>query len=580
MPLHAAEGGADTRHLKQIPPTDTVRRAIRQQVAAAREEWLPGQPLSRDEMERRARAVLAALDLPEGFLGWTMVALASGFWHEQVCAVPHARRLLLLPHCLRKAEVCPARCDAEGLLCQDCGACDLTELRALGEQLGYRVLIAEGSPVVLQLILSGEVDAIVGVACLDALEKTLDKVLLAGIPCMAAPLLGNGCVDTIAETAWVRELIGAPHRPAAARHGSYLHLLRAAANLCRPERFTALLPAAPHRKESDGARFAELAGWTAELATDFLAAGGKYSRPFVTLAAYDAMTGRHGSASDGAAYLATLPDAVLRVALAMEVFHKASLVHDDIEDDDPYRYGRPTLHRQHGTAAAINAGDWLIGLGYRLVCSATETIGGEAVAEILSDLASAHTRLCEGQGAELAWRQAGRPPLSSLDVLRIYTLKTSPAFEAAILAGLRMAGPIDRWREPIARFSRQLGAAYQIVNDLEDQQAAGHNKRQSDTDLLAGRPTILLALAAEALPDHDRQRLEHLWSDEADPTKRRREADLLFRRAGVRRTAAQLVGKQRRRTLEIAAEIDDGNLRDLLVLLVDLILGRTETPAA
>ena len=52
-------------------------------------------------------------------------------------------------------------------------------------------------------------------------------------------------------------------------------------------------------------------------------------------------------------------------ALAMEVFHKASLVHDDIQDNDPYRYGQETLHRRYGVGTAINVGDYLIGMGYR-----------------------------------------------------------------------------------------------------------------------------------------------------------------------------------------------------------------------
>ena len=85
---------------------------------------------------------------------------------------------------------------------------------------------------------------------------------------------------------------------------------------------------------------------TEAIARGFLAAGGKHSRPFITLAVYDALTGGAGTLADGAEHVARLPDAVKRIALAIEVFHKASLVHDDIEDDDWFRYGRPALHRQ------------------------------------------------------------------------------------------------------------------------------------------------------------------------------------------------------------------------------------------
>ena len=99
-----------------------------------------------------------------------------------------------------------------------------------------------------------------------------------------------------------------------------------------------------------------------------------------------------------------MPDAVKRTALAIEAFHKASLVHDDIEDDDTFRYGRETLHRQHGVSTAINVGDYLIGLGYRLVSRERKELGGDCAADILDRLADAHLKLSEGQGAELLWR--------------------------------------------------------------------------------------------------------------------------------------------------------------------------------
>ena len=105
--------------------------------------------------------------------------------------------------------------------------------------------------------------------------------------------------------------------------------------------------------------------------------------------------------------VAKLPDAVKRVALAIEVFHKASLVHDDIEDDDAFRYGRPALHREYGLPTAINVGDLhdrpgLPAGGRR----AKRALTSDVAADILALLSEAHIRLCEGQGAELAWRDA------------------------------------------------------------------------------------------------------------------------------------------------------------------------------
>src|SRR5213083_3749392 len=116
-----------------------------------------------------------------------MGVLATAFWREQVAAAPHSRRLFLLPHCLKHAEGCPADYDEFGLDCKKCGACSIADFRGKAEDLGYKVLVSEGTPIVLKIIVSGHVDAIVGVACLNVLEKAIDKILLAGIPCVAAP---------------------------------------------------------------------------------------------------------------------------------------------------------------------------------------------------------------------------------------------------------------------------------------------------------------------------------------------------------------------------------------------------------
>ena len=165
-------------------------------------------------METVARALLDDMGLGEGYVGWTMVVLATEFWHDQVAAVPPSRRLFLLPHCLKHAEGCPADYDDFGLDCKKCGACSIADFRSAAEDMGYKVLVAEGSPIVLKIIVSGYVDAIVGVACLNVLEKAIDKILLAGIPCMAVPLLSSDCRNTSVDEDWVSEMINIAARRA------------------------------------------------------------------------------------------------------------------------------------------------------------------------------------------------------------------------------------------------------------------------------------------------------------------------------------------------------------------------------
>ncbi len=562
-----------------MPGTKVVREQIRHQATALAANLDKSRALARHEMEAHARGLLAGLELPESHVGWTMVALASAFWHEQVAAVPYYRRLLLLPRCLRSEGVCPAEYNELGLLCENCGACDLTHLRFEAERKGYQVLIAEGSPAVMKIILGGHADALLGVACLDVLEKTLDKVLLAGIPCMAVPLLTNGCKGTSADEDWIHRLIDTPHRPATVRTRTYLHLMRCAAQMFEPQELQRLIPPArsgPSLAQSNGQGIEGLEpiACTEAVALDFLRAGGKHSRPFITLAVYDALRGAAATRADGARQIAGLPDAVKRIALAMEIFHKASLVHDDIEDGDPYRYGRPTLHCKYGTATAINVGDYLIGLGYRLAAAQRDVLPADVVADVVAQFAEAHTKLCEGQGAELVWRDARDKRLTPLDALKIYALKTAPAFEAALMVGIRLAGPAEPYRPSASRFARHLGVAYQILNDLDDWEEAQPNKRSGGSDVLGGRPTVLWALAWEGLGQKDRVELESLSSRSSKDEATLARAGELYQRAGAFRKAAALVSRHHQRARSAADQLQNEPLRCLMHFLADAILDR------
>lgn len=529
---------------KQTPASRAVREAIRQRAWQTAAGWDRTRTLSRLQIESAARRLLAELGEPVDYLGWTMVMLGSAFWQKQVAAVPVERRLLLLPHCFRAVEECRGRYTAQELVCQDCGACRLCFLRAEAKRLGYQVLIAEGTPIVVDMILHGRVDAILGVACLNSLERSLEKILQVGIPCMAVPLWESRCRDSQTDEDWVLEMLRTPYAPSAVQTETYLHLLRATTELFQPERLARLLPGQSHivptvpgregehppagmsqpsdatqpirsqraldAGSGDGALVWEM---TQRLAWDFLLRGGKHLRPFLTLAAYDAMTGAHAVQTNGRQAMETWPTAVWQLALAIEVFHKASLIHDDIEDDDPYRYGRPALHRQYGVPAALNVGDFLIGWGYRLAAEAARQLAPEAAADILAHLAQAHVRLSEGQGAELAWRQTDRKELTPLETLKIYSLKTAPAFEAALYVGLRMAGPVEQLQETLARYSRQLGVAFQIHNDLADWTENNANKRTQGADVLGARPTILWSLARQGLSAEDGGRLDQLLAE-------------------------------------------------------------------
>jgi len=568
-----------TSHLKLVPETKELRERLRADCRAVAAKLDKTRPLAKDEMETISRAILDKAGMPEGYVGWVMVVLTAEFWTDQVAATPPSRRLFLLPHCLKHAEGCPADYDEFGLDCRTCGACSIADFRTLAEDMGYKVLVAEGSPIVLKIILSGYVDAIVGVACLNVLEKAIDKILLAGIPCVAVPLLSSDCRNTSVDEDWVDALIRLEQEAPAVQTQSYVHLMRAASAMFEPDELDRLAP-----RQRGGMRLAELNGEgigaldpvaaTEAIAYDFLACGGKHSRPFITLAVYDALTGGQATQAGGAEHLAELPDAIRRTAMSIETFHKASLVHDDIEDDDRFRYGEPTLHNKFGMATAINVGDYLIGLGYRLVSRESKALGPDVAADILDRLASAHMKLTEGQGAELLWRDSLNKRLKPIDALKIYALKTAPAFEAAAYCGVRLAGPADEYVEPISRFARNLGIAFQMINDLKDWQGDDNNKLTAAGDVLGGRPTVLWALALEGLDAAGTVELEALVSDDRLDKVGVARVRELYEQADVFKKVERLIDKYQQRAEEVADEIQPDELRRLFYYLVDTVLDR------
>ena len=573
-----------TAAYKDVPPERSLRDAIRAAAEAYCRRVDKSKPLTKESTRAMAEEVLRQLGLSERYLGFTMVMITNAFWRDQVAAVPFHRRLMLLPHCLKNAEGCPADYDEFGLDCRKCGACHVGDFRAKAEQLGYKVLISEGTPIVLKIIVSGHVDAIVGVACLNVLEKAFDKVLLAGIPCLATPLLSSNCKNTSVDNDWVFETMGVHTPPPPQQTRTYVHLMRAANRLFEEAELYRLI--APPRGGtlplSEALHHPDPLIRQEAIALDFLIRGGKRSRPFITLAAYDAM---RGAPATHQAEGWELPDPVKRTALAIETFHKASLIHDDIEDDDVYRYGQPTLHRTYGVGPAINLGDYLIGLGYRLVSRDRQALGSDTAADILDKLAEAHTKLSEGQGAELLWRDTPQA-LTTLEVLKIYALKTAPAFEAALYCGVRLAGPAAELQKPLADYARHLGVAFQILNDIKDWTGDDDNKLLTGQDTFAARPTLLLALALEALPSAERTELLHLLREStlastsdtpAPPEWLYRVRDLYFA-ADVFTKADKLVDKFRAKAEAIADELQPDELRELLYYLVDTVLEKQELP--
>lgn len=468
-----------------IPPTlaerEFLRDLVSRHVDARRTTLVP--PLVLDELRIEADGVVARAGVDPIYRDYVGVLLNNEVWQEHLATVPFDRRLLLLPKCLRVEDKCPAPFDEFGLLCKQCGLCTIQDLQEEAERLGYAVLVAEGSALVMALIQSGKIDAIVGVSCLSVLERAFPYMEAAAIPGVAIPLLQDDCKDTAVDIDWVWNVVHLTSDDRTRRLD--LDALRSEVETWfTPEALESLLGPI----DGDADRVAR--GW--------LAADGKRWRPFLTACAFKAL-------QDDPSL--PLPESLRRAAVAVECFHKASLVHDDIEDADEERYGRDALHVEHGVPVALNAGDLLVGEGYRLLaaCGAPP----EVCAQLVQIAAAGHRELCLGQGQELAWMR--HPGAVKADaVIDIFRRKTSPAFEVALRVGAALAGANEETQRVLREYSEALGIAYQIRDDVDD--------LATDHDQQAGpqAPSLLLALACDKAGAAGRDRVMTMWRGERD----------------------------------------------------------------
>ena len=528
---------------KNLPQTPEARSEVLQSIRSYVSKVSPVPPLPLDELKMHADRIIADHRYNPLYRDYIGVLINNEMWRETLAAIPYSRRLLLLPKCLRVESKCPAPFDEFGLLCKSCGLCSIQDLQVEAEELGYAVLVAEGSAIVMSLIQTGKIEAIVGVSCISVLERAFPYMEAAAIPGVAIPLLQDDCIDTTVDLDWIWD---------------YIHL--------SSEDQTRRMDLGVLREEVDfwfSPSSLDLSMGTAEgeteiIARNWLMKAGKRWRPFLSASSFSALS-ESGTA---------LPEDIRKIGIAVECFHKASLIHDDIEDADETRYGEKTLHESHGMPVALNVGDLLIGEGYRLLASAK--VSGEQRALMIKIASEGQRRLCQGQGAELAWARDPRV-LSVREVLDIFRHKTAPAFEVALQIGAIYADieDLDSLQKILTKYSEALGVAYQIRDDLSD----FGNGKEGD-DISAFRPSILLSIAYERARGEEKSVLERMWLRKKDAVHDQIEA--LYEKLGAVERAQSLLESYKQEAIASLRELENASLKGLLRRVIGKIFNDTE----
>ena len=264
---------------------------------------------------------------------------------------------------------------------------------------------------------------------------------------------------------------------------------------------------APVARQVDARLADEAQSLPAQLCTmyQYAVGGGMRFRPCLMYLAYLACSAGAGTGVDADGERDGGPgpgiDTLIQLASAVELLHKASLVHDDLIDGDALRRGRQSFHAAFGSERAVVMGDLLVAMAHDAVEQMHAVLPTGVYDQVRSRFSKAHLDLCRGELLELVAAPCQRP-LSRDYVDRVIEGKTASLMEQSMAIGAVVAGAPEACVDALARYGRCMGFVFQTINDINN--LTGFDlevKGQAMTDLALGRvgyPVLGLAMITGA----------------------------------------------------------------------------------
>lgn len=222
-----------------------------------------------------------------------------------------------------------------------------------------------------------------------------------------------------------------------------------------------------------------------------LSIGGKRVRPVLCLMAADALN-EHNEDS-------------FRAALAVELFHNFSLVHDDIMDKADIRRGQPTVHKKYSMPTAILAGDVLNVFTYE-VLNELETANKKQIISLFNKTA---IEVCEGQQLDMDFEELDAVPIA--EYLRMIELKTSVLLAASLKMGALISNASGTDSSLLYDFGRNVGLAFQIKDDYLDAYGDGAKTgKKVGGDIIANKKTIFYCYCMQEASEADKKEIDTL----------------------------------------------------------------------
>ena len=294
--------------------------------------------------------------------------------------------------------------------------------------------------------------------------------------------------------------------------------------------------------------------------TEYTANGGKRHRPLICMLACEAVGGS--------------PDRAMRAGAAIEHFHTAALIHDDIEDGADTRRGEPAMHVKLGIPLAINAGDLALSLVTGSVVTDPD-LDAETKIAVLAELIDMTTRTIEGQALDIGWAGDGRFDISVEDYLFMAAHKTAYYSGGMPLAiGAIIGGADHDTTEALRAFGMAAGLAFQIQDDLIN--LVGSDKSKDfRIDITEGKRTLVVVHALANAEPTVRARLLEILGARTDDASLLAEAVAIMEHVGsvdyAREYALAMVTDAK---AALSAALPKSKARDLLLGMADFFVAR------
>ncbi|WP_165045767.1 MULTISPECIES: polyprenyl synthetase family protein [unclassified Adlercreutzia] len=292
--------------------------------------------------------------------------------------------------------------------------------------------------------------------------------------------------------------------------------------------------------------------------------GGKRHRPLIAFAACRAVGGDSRLASSAAA--------------AIEHFHTAALIHDDIADDAELRRGEPCMHLTEGLGLAINAGDLALTLVNGTVMH-DPLLDDACKVRVVTELVDMTRRTVEGQALDIGWARDGRYDITPEDYLVMATHKTAHYSGAVPLAiGAIIGGGSEAEIEALRNYGLDTGLAFQIQDDLLNLIGSEEStKKDFRNDITEGKRTLVVVHALQNSTPENRDRIIEILSSRVKAPGVLAECVRLMDESGsidyARSYAQNLTSIAKNRLIDMVPPSD---ARDLLVSMADWFVERLQ----